>query len=151
MTRSFWPWMRRGNKSRPPKSNRPKPKRFYPQLERLEIRWLPASSISLSLLNDTSGGLKISSDGRLTGSIMDQGGSVNGKTITFTSGVTGSTTTNLYTVTDISEDAAAQYAVRRDSKGKRLPVVFVAGDCLGNREDLVNAASSGELAKKVFG
>jgi glutaredoxin-related protein len=57
----------------------------------------------------------------------------------------------VYKVTDITEDPAAQYAVRRDSHGKRLPVVFVAGECLGNREDLVNAASSGDLKKKVFG
>ncbi|MEO8842414.1 MAG: glutaredoxin [Kofleriaceae bacterium] len=56
-----------------------------------------------------------------------------------------------YKVTNIQEDAAAQYAVKRDSDGKRLPVVFVAGECLGGREELVNAASSGELKKKVFG
>jgi glutaredoxin-related protein len=56
-----------------------------------------------------------------------------------------------YTTTNIQEDPAAQYAVKRDSKGLRLPVVFVAGDCLGGREQLVNAASSGELKKKVFG
>jgi len=56
-----------------------------------------------------------------------------------------------YTVTNIQEDPAAQYAVKRDSKGLRLPVVFVAGDCVGGREQLVNAASSGELKKKVFG
>ncbi len=56
-----------------------------------------------------------------------------------------------YTVTNIQEDPAAQYAVRRDSKGIRLPVVFVAGECLGGREHLVNAASSGELKKKAFG
>jgi glutaredoxin-related protein len=56
-----------------------------------------------------------------------------------------------YTVTNIQEDPAAQYAVKRDSKGLRLPVVFVAGECLGGREQLVNAASSGELKRKVFG
>ncbi len=56
-----------------------------------------------------------------------------------------------YTVTNIQEDPAAQYAVRRDSKGIRLPVVFVAGECLGGREHLVNAAGNGELKKKVFG
>jgi glutaredoxin-related protein len=56
-----------------------------------------------------------------------------------------------YTVTNIQEDPAAQYAVRRDSHGTRLPVVFVAGDCVGGREDLVNLAASGELKKKVFG
>jgi hypothetical protein len=56
-----------------------------------------------------------------------------------------------YTATNIQEDPAAQYAVKRDSKGIRLPVVFVAGDCLGGRTELVNAVSSGELKKKVFG
>lgn len=56
-----------------------------------------------------------------------------------------------YTTTNIQEDPAAQFAVRRDSKGMRLPVVFVAGDCVGGREQLVNAATSGELKKKVFG
>ncbi len=56
-----------------------------------------------------------------------------------------------YTATNIQEDPAAQFAVRRDSKGLRLPVVFVAGECLGGREQLVNAVSSGELKKKVFG
>ncbi len=56
-----------------------------------------------------------------------------------------------YTVTNIQEDPAAQYAVKRDSNGFRLPVVFIAGDCIGGREQLVNAATSGELKKKVFG
>jgi glutaredoxin-related protein len=56
-----------------------------------------------------------------------------------------------YTVTNIQEDPAAQYAVKRDSHGVRLPVVFVAGDCLGGREQLVNLAASGELKKKAFG
>lgn len=56
-----------------------------------------------------------------------------------------------YTATNIQEDPAAQYAVRRDSNGARLPVVFIAGDCIGGRIELVNAASSGELKKKVFG
>ena len=56
-----------------------------------------------------------------------------------------------YTATNIQEDPAAQAAVRRDSHGIRLPVVFVAGDCVGGREQLVNAATSGELKKKVFG
>jgi glutaredoxin-related protein len=56
-----------------------------------------------------------------------------------------------HTVTNIQEDAAAQFAVRRDSKGIRLPVVFVAGECIGGREHLSNLASSGELKQKVFG
>lgn len=56
-----------------------------------------------------------------------------------------------YTATNIQEDPAAQAAVRRDSRGIRLPVVFVAGDCIGGRVELVNAASTGELKKKAFG
>lgn len=55
-----------------------------------------------------------------------------------------------YTVTNIQEDPAAQYAVRRDSNGARLPVVFIAGDCIGGREALVNASSTGELKKRCF-
>ena len=56
-----------------------------------------------------------------------------------------------HTVTNIQEDPAAQYAVKRDAHGMRLPVVFVAGECLGGREQLVNLAATGELKRKVFG
>ncbi len=56
-----------------------------------------------------------------------------------------------YTATNIQEDPAAQAAVRRDSRGMRLPVVFAAGDCIGGRTELLNAVSSGDLKKKVFG
>ena len=45
----------------------------------------------------------------------------------------------------------AQMAVRRDSKGFRLPVVFIAGEVVGGRSELSNLASSGELTRKVFG
>jgi len=54
-------------------------------------------------------------------------------------------------VMNIQEDAAAQMAVRRDSKGYRLPVVFIAGEPVGGRTELTNLVSSGELTKKVFG
>jgi glutaredoxin len=56
-----------------------------------------------------------------------------------------------YQVSNIQEDPAAQVAVRRDSKGFRLPVVFIAGEPIGGRSELTNLASSGQLAKKVFG
>ena len=56
-----------------------------------------------------------------------------------------------YQVTNIQEDPAAQFAVRRDSKGQRLPVVFIAGECVGGREALINLANTGELKRKVFG
>lgn len=54
-------------------------------------------------------------------------------------------------VMNIQEDAAAQVAVRRDSKGYRLPVVFIAGEPIGGRSELTNLATSGALRKKVFG
>jgi glutaredoxin len=56
-----------------------------------------------------------------------------------------------YKVMNIQEDPAAQMAVRRDSKGHRLPVVFIAGEVVGGRSELTNLATSGELHKKVFG
>jgi glutaredoxin-related protein len=56
-----------------------------------------------------------------------------------------------YKVMNIQEDPAAQMAVRRDSKGYRLPMVFIAGEPIGGRAELSNLASSGELKKKVFG
>ncbi|MCW5803393.1 MAG: hypothetical protein KIT31_13500 [Deltaproteobacteria bacterium] len=56
-----------------------------------------------------------------------------------------------YQVSNIQEDPAAQMAVRRDSKGFRLPVVFIAGEPVGGRAELVNLQTSGELRKKVFG
>jgi glutaredoxin-related protein len=56
-----------------------------------------------------------------------------------------------YKVMNIQEDAAAQMAVRRDSKGFRLPVVFIAGEVVGGRSELTNLVSSGELTRKVFG
>jgi len=56
-----------------------------------------------------------------------------------------------YKMMNLEDDAAAQAAVRRDSKGHRLPVVFVAGEVIGGRTELTNLVSSGELRKKVFG
>ena len=56
-----------------------------------------------------------------------------------------------YKVMNIQDDLAAQTAVRRDSKGFRLPVVFIAGEVIGGRAELTNLATSGDLRKKVFG
>jgi glutaredoxin-related protein len=56
-----------------------------------------------------------------------------------------------YKVMNIQDDPAAQSAVRRDSKGFRLPVVFIAGEVIGGRAELTNLVASGELKKKVFG
>jgi glutaredoxin len=56
-----------------------------------------------------------------------------------------------YKVMNLQDDPAAQVAVRRDSKGFRLPVVFIAGEVIGGRSELTNLATSGALKKKVFG
>ena len=56
-----------------------------------------------------------------------------------------------YKVSNIQEDPAAQMAVRRDSNGYRLPVLFIAGDAIGGRAELANLISSGELKRRVFG
>ncbi|MBK9031993.1 MAG: hypothetical protein IPL61_11810 [Myxococcales bacterium] len=56
-----------------------------------------------------------------------------------------------YREMSLEEDPAGQAAVRRDSAGYRLPVVFIAGDCVGGRIELINLASTGELVRKVFG
>ena len=56
-----------------------------------------------------------------------------------------------YKVSNIQEDPAAQMAVRRDSAGFRLPVLFIAGEAIGGRAELGNLITSGELKTKVFG
>lgn len=56
-----------------------------------------------------------------------------------------------YRLASLEEDPAALAAVRRDSGGNRLPVVFIAGDCVGGRAELTNLAASGELKRRVFG
>jgi len=56
-----------------------------------------------------------------------------------------------YKVVNIQEDPAAQMSVRRDSKGHRLPVVFIAGEVIGGRSELTYMTTTGELRKKVFG
>ena len=62
-------------------------------------------------------------------------------------------TIGLTKIHDLDNDrpTAAQMAVRRDSKGFRLPVVFIAGEAIGGRSELTNLATSGDLRKKVFG
>jgi glutaredoxin-related protein len=56
-----------------------------------------------------------------------------------------------YKVLNITEDPAAQMAVRRDSKGFRLPLVFVAGEVIGGKIELLHALNTGALKKRVFG
>ena len=55
-----------------------------------------------------------------------------------------------FEVRSLENDPAGQAAVRRDSKGYKLPVVFVAGDVIGGRERLTNLGRAG-IRKLVFG
>jgi glutaredoxin len=56
-----------------------------------------------------------------------------------------------YQVMSLEGDEAAQMAVRRDSKGHRLPLVFIAGEVVGGRTELTNLDRTGELKRRVFG
>jgi len=56
-----------------------------------------------------------------------------------------------YRVMNLEGDPATIEAVRRDSGGRKLPLVFVAGECIGYREELNAMDRSGELKKKVWG
>jgi glutaredoxin len=55
-----------------------------------------------------------------------------------------------YRVMNLEGDPATQSAVRRDANGRKLPLVFVAGECVGGREELNALDKSGELRKKVW-
>ena len=71
----------------------------------------------LALTNDTSGWQHLTSDGRLSGHITDDGYSVSGKTITFAGGVSGCT---VETAAGSSLSTAAMTLVAVfPSKGKR--------------------------------
>jgi hypothetical protein len=56
-----------------------------------------------------------------------------------------------YKIMNLEGDEATIAAVRRDSNGRKLPLVFVAGDCVGGREELNAMDRSGELKKRVWG
>lgn len=56
-----------------------------------------------------------------------------------------------YKVVNLEGDEAALAAVKRDAKGKRLPLVFIAGDCIGGREEMTAMDRTGELRKRVWG
>src|SRR5438309_548723 len=106
---SPWKWLKSRKQTKTSGKRKTMFKRFYPEIERLEIRWLP-SAVTLGLYNDTSIGAKITSDGRLQGTISDPGYSVASKTVTFTGGVTGTAITGangyfLYTPTLSSQGA----------------------------------------------
>lgn len=56
-----------------------------------------------------------------------------------------------YRILNLEGDPATQAAVRRDSDGRKLPLVFIAGECVGGREELHALEKSGELARRVWG
>ena len=55
-----------------------------------------------------------------------------------------------YKVMPLDADPAALAAVRRDSGGKKPPLVFIAGESIGGRLELINLGRDG-LRKRVFG
>jgi glutaredoxin len=55
-----------------------------------------------------------------------------------------------YRVLSLEDDPAGQAAVRRDSQGKRLPVVFIAGEVVGGRGELLTLGRAG-LRARVYG
>lgn len=56
-----------------------------------------------------------------------------------------------YRVLSLEGDPATQEAVRRDAGGRKLPLVFIAGECVGGREELFELDRRGQLRKKVWG
>lgn len=56
-----------------------------------------------------------------------------------------------YRILNLEGDPATQAAVRRDSDNRKLPLVFIAGECVGGRDELHALEKSGELARKVWG
>lgn len=56
-----------------------------------------------------------------------------------------------YRVLSLEGDPATLSAVTRDSGGRKLPLVFIAGECIGGREELFELDRRGLLRKKVWG
>ncbi len=56
-----------------------------------------------------------------------------------------------YRLMSLEGDIATTEAVRRDAGGRKLPLVFIAGDCVGAREELNAMDRSGELKRRVWG
>lgn len=56
-----------------------------------------------------------------------------------------------YDVRDISEDEASVSAVKLEMKSFGFPAVFIAGDCVGNAQQLANLEQTGKLETLAFG
>lgn len=56
-----------------------------------------------------------------------------------------------YRLMNLEGDPATTEAVRRDAGGRKLPLVFIAGECVGAREELNALDRSGALKTKVWG
>ena len=56
-----------------------------------------------------------------------------------------------YRILNLEGDAATQSSIRRDSDGRKLPLVFIAGECVGGRDELHALEKSGALKRKVWG
>ena len=56
-----------------------------------------------------------------------------------------------YRILNLEGDSATQGSIKRDSNNRKLPLVFIAGECVGGRDELHALERSGELKKKVWG
>lgn len=56
-----------------------------------------------------------------------------------------------YRLVSLEGDEATLAAVRRDANGRKPPLCFIAGDCVGGREELTAMDRSGELKRRVWG
>lgn len=56
-----------------------------------------------------------------------------------------------YRILNLEGDEATQSSIRRDADGRKLPLVFIAGECVGGRDELHTMEKNGTLKKKVWG
>ena len=56
-----------------------------------------------------------------------------------------------YRILNLEVDEATQSSLKRDTNGRKLPLVFIAGECVGGRDELHAMERSGLLRKKVWG
>ncbi len=56
-----------------------------------------------------------------------------------------------YTVNDVTDDESSRSWALTQARKNEFPLVFVAGEPLGDLDDVMQLDVRGELVKKVFG
>src|SRR5436190_12493160 len=105
--------MRRNSRSskRQARASKRPPRSYHPMLELLEERWLPASSLTLGLLNDTGGGTGWTHDARLVGQFSDPGHDVGNHLIDFDCHWSGVDNDSGDDYSDVRTDDSGSFAV----------------------------------------